>query len=71
MDRITETINTWIDHQEIAGCALTVRKADQLLYQQTFGYANMETRAPITMNSIYRMMSMTKVVTAVGVMKLI
>lgn len=61
----------YISNQEIPGGALIVRKNGQIVFQNKWGFANIASRKPVEYDSVFRMMSMTKCVTAVGVMMLI
>ena len=66
---IDKTIQGYIDNQEISGGALLVRRGEELIYEHYWGWADVVAHKPIEENSIYRMMSMTKPVTAVAVMQ--
>lgn len=68
---INSAMERYIANQEIAGCALMVRKDGKIVYQNKWGYADLAAKAPVEYNSIYRMMSLSKVAVAVAVMKLI
>ena len=61
----------YIDNQELPNAALMIRKNGELVYQNKWGYQCIEDKSPIEYNSIFRMMSMSKCVTAVCVLKLI
>ena len=67
---IQRTINAYIQNQELAGGALLVRRDEEVLYENTFGYSNIAARQVIARDSLYRLMSMTKPITAVAVMQL-
>lgn len=67
---ITDVMENYIKNQEMSGGALMVRKEGKLVYQNKWGYANLEKKTPIEYNSIYRLMSMSKCITGVAVMKL-
>lgn len=69
-EAIRTTMVNYITNQEIAGGALIVRKNGDVVYQNKWGYADIASRKPIEYDAIYRMMSMTKPVIAVGIMKL-
>lgn len=58
--QIDETMQSYVDGQEMAGGALFVRRGGEVLYREKWG--NVE------FDSIYRMMSMTKCITATAVM---
>lgn len=67
---IQRTIDAYIQNQELAGGALLVRRDEEVLYENTFGYSNIAARQAIAKDSLYRLMSMTKPITAVAVMQL-
>ena len=67
---IQRTIDAYIQNQELAGGALLVRRDEEVLYENTFGYSNIAARQTIAKDSLYRLMSMTKPITAVAVMQL-
>lgn len=69
-DSIDSTITKYVQNQDISGGALIVRKNGNLVYQNKWGFSNIQTQQPIKYDSIYRMMSMTKPITAVGILKL-
>ena len=69
--KLTAYLSDLVKQQEIAGGILIVRKDGREVFHQSMGYADIENRLPITDQSIFRMMSMSKVITAVGVMKLV
>lgn len=69
-DIIDSTIRKYIQDQEISGGALIVRKNGKLVYQNKWGFSDIRTKQPLKYDSIYRMMSMTKPITAVGILKL-
>ena len=66
---INNTIHGYLNNQEIAGGALLVRRNGELVYENTWGWADIAAQRPIEEDAIYRMMSMTKPVTAAAVMQ--
>lgn len=68
MDKINEVMQDYVKNQEISGAALLVRRGDEILYENRWGYSRCETNQEIKEDSIYRLMSMTKCITAVAVM---
>ncbi len=68
-NEIDQTMQAYFENSELAGGALLVRKDDRLVYQSKWGYADLAEHIPIEYTSIYRMMSMTKPITAVAVMQ--
>ena len=69
-DVIHQVMNSYIANGEMAGGALLVRKNDEVVFDGKWGWADIAARKPIADDTIFRMASMTKVVTAVAVMKL-
>lgn len=69
-DVIHQVMNGYIANGEMAGGALLVRKNDEVVFDGKWGWTDIAARKPITDDTIFRMASMTKVVTAVAVMKL-
>ena len=61
-DCINEKMLSYIAGQEMAEAALLVRKSGKLVYQNTWGGASCD--------SMYRMMSLTKIVTSIAILKL-
>ncbi len=68
---IHQVMDSYIANGEIAGGALVIRKNDEIVFDGKWGYADIEKKIPITDHTVFRMASMTKVVTAVAIMKLI
>ena len=71
MDRLTRQIEEWIGLHELSGASLIIRRNDQKIYHRNFGWSDISKKTPLTDGSIFRMMSMSKIITAAGVMKLI
>ena len=69
-DAIHQLMNGYIANHEMAGGALIVRKNDEIVFDGKWGWADIAARKPITDDTIFRMASMTKVVTAVAILKL-
>ena len=64
-------MENYLQNDEMAGGALLVRKDDEVVFDGKWGYADLGRKIPVTNDTVFRMASMTKVVTAVAVMKLI
>ena len=69
-DAIHQLMNGYIANHEMAGGALIVRKNDEVVFDGKWGWADIAVQKPITDDTIFRMASMTKVVTAVAILKL-
>lgn len=60
-----------LDTKRIPGCALRVRRHGELIYDRCFGVYDLAKAEPVTENTVYRLASMTKLITAAAVMKLV
>jgi CubicO group peptidase (beta-lactamase class C family) len=67
---IDELLEGYVHYNRFIGNVL-ISKDDHIIYQKSFGYANLETHKKNTENSVFGIASLTKSLTAVGVMKLI
>jgi CubicO group peptidase (beta-lactamase class C family) len=70
-EMITQRMDEYIADGEIAGAALIVRKNGEIVYQNKWGFSDIEAKIPVEYDAIYRMMSMIKPITAVAVMMLV
>lgn len=60
----------YIDNGKLAGISTLVMKDGKVVQRANFGFADFETQKPIEDNTIFRIFSMTKPVTAVALMTL-
>ncbi len=65
------TLEASAKRRGIPACAAMVAGPDRVLYQGAFGFRDSQSRVPITTQSIFRIASMTKPVTAVAAMQLV
>src|SRR5262245_62555878 len=63
-------VPTQLFRDHIAGAVVVVVKDGKLLLAKGFGYADMESRQPITPSTVFRPGSISKMFTAVAVMTL-
>lgn len=70
LDRIDNAINAEISAGKIPGAVAIVVKDGRTVYHKSFGYADIASQTPMQKDSIFRIASMTKAVTTVGVMML-
>lgn len=68
LDRVTRLMSEFVEQGKIAGAVGGVARRGQLAYLEAVGYQDLETRSPMTENSLFRIYSMTRAVTAVAVM---
>ncbi|WP_138493340.1 serine hydrolase domain-containing protein [Paenibacillus pinistramenti] len=69
--KLKEILNTSISSHEIAGASIMVIKNGSEVFYHNDGFADLETGRPITRDSIFRLYSMTKPVTATSIMILL
>ena len=63
-------LNRFVAEKKIAGAVAAVARRGKLAYLEAVGVQDLETRAPMTDRSLFRIYSMTKPVTAVAAMML-
>ncbi|WP_248927218.1 serine hydrolase domain-containing protein [Paenibacillus hamazuiensis] len=68
-ERLSTLLQGWVEKGP-AGCACTVVQNGEVVYREHFGYADLEKKTEIKPDTIYRIYSMTKVVTCVAALKL-
>ena len=61
-------LNQYVAEQRIAGAVAAVAREGKVAYLDAIGFQNLESRAPMTERSLFRIYSMTKAVTAVSAM---
>ena len=57
-----------IDAGEIPGAVALIAHGGRVVYHKAFGYSDIEQQTPMTLGTIFRIASMTKAITSVGVM---
>lgn len=68
---VTALLRQFVADHKIAGAVAAVARRGKIVYLEPVGLQNLETRAPMTERSLFRIYSMTKAVTAAGVMMLV
>ena len=71
MERMERYIERWMSRYGIKGASLAVMRDEQLIYCKGFGWADQEMERKADVGDIYRMASASKLITAVGIMKLV
>src|SRR5262245_30125959 len=66
----TDLLNQFVADHKIAGAVAAVARQGKLVYLEPVGYQNINARAPMRADSLFRIYSMTKSVTAVAAMML-
>lgn len=58
------------DHR-VPGCAVAIAKDGQLVYTRGYGFADVTTREPVSPQSLFRIASISKPITAVAILQLV
>ena len=70
LSRIDATIERDIENDKLSGAVALVARDGKIVYHKAFGYADIDDRRRMDTDSIFRIASMTKAITSVGVMML-
>ncbi len=65
-----QKMQEYIDNGKLAGIATLVMKDGKIIHRENYGFSNIEKEQPVEENSIFRIFSMTKPITAVALMTL-
>lgn len=69
-DRLTQQLEAEVEQGHLAGIAVLVADRDRVLYRHNAGFADIAAATPLANDSIYKLFSLTKPVTAVALMML-
>ena len=67
---IHNTLSRFVDSGEIAGCSARIMRNDEILFEESFGYADIESKLKMSADTIFPIASMSKVITVAGIMQL-
>jgi CubicO group peptidase (beta-lactamase class C family) len=68
---IEKEANEFLSQWNLAGMTMSIVKDGKLVYAHGFGYADMESKQPVTPGQLFRVASVSKLITAVAIMKLV
>ncbi|MGG3456244.1 serine hydrolase domain-containing protein [Paenibacillus rhizolycopersici] len=71
ISQLKATLKASLDHHEIAGANFMIIKDGKEVFYHEDGYADLEAKRPISRDSIFRLYSMTKPITATAIMILL
>src|SRR5688572_10428934 len=71
LQQATAILRQYVADRKIAGAVAAVARRGKLVYLEPVGLQSLESKAPMTERSLFRIYSMTKAVTAVSVMMLV
>ncbi len=69
-NQVDRTIEAQMQKKHIPGLALAIVKDGQVVYEQCYGLANVETGTPVTRDTAFEIASITKGFTAQGILML-
>jgi CubicO group peptidase (beta-lactamase class C family) len=68
--RIHSLMNRYVESGKLAGMVTCVARRGQVVHCETYGHQNLETKTPMSQDSIFRLYSMTKPIASVALMML-
>ncbi len=68
--RIDNVMTLYLDKKWIPGAVCIIARHGKIVYHKNFGYRDIETADTMQLDDIFRIASMTKAITSVGVMML-
>jgi len=71
IDKIVNELTNPRGHQRVPGVAVVVRKDDEIVHLNCYGYANLETGAKIRLDTVFDLGSLSKQFTAVAILDLV
>ena len=70
LERVDWMLQGYVDHEEIPGAVGLIARHGQIAYHKSFGHRDVESKAPMSNDVIFRSASMTKPITSVAAMML-
>ena len=70
MRLVHDTLQRFVASRQIAGCSARIIQHDEVLFEGSFGFADLEKGKPVTERTIFPIASMSKVITVAGIMRL-
>jgi len=68
---IEKQANEFLRQWNLAGMTMSIVKNGKLVYAHGFGYSDVEAKQPVTPGQLFRIASVSKLITAVAIMKLV
>jgi CubicO group peptidase (beta-lactamase class C family) len=70
LSEIDSLLYRQMDEEKIAGAVALIAKEGQIAYKKAFGWKDVEAEASMNTNQLFRIASMTKIITSVAIMQL-
>jgi len=68
---IEKEVNGFLQQWKLTGMTMAIVKHGKLVYAHGFGYSDLETKQPVEPGQLFRIASVSKLITAVAIMKLV
>lgn len=70
LTRLDSAMNDWVDQNWINGSVALIARKGKIVFHKAYGLNDLETKAPLDKNGIFRIASQTKAITTTAVMML-
>ena len=70
LSQVDSAVNAFMRHYHVPGMAIAITRHGKLVYAKGYGYADTSRKTPVTVNSLFRMASVSKTITATAILKL-
>jgi N-acyl-D-amino-acid deacylase len=71
LEPLDKLMTSFVEEQKVPGASFAVARQGKLVFARGFGYADVEKKEPVRPDSLFRIASVSKPITAVAVMRLI
>ena len=71
LSRMDHSIDSFMRYWDLRGGALAIVRGDSLLFAKGYGWADKEDNVPMSPGTLLRIASVSKLLTAVGIMRLV
>lgn len=70
LERLDQWISSMVEQNVIAGATVMISRKGKLAYSESFGKSNVESQRDMTTNDLFKIASMSKVITSVAVLQM-
>ncbi|MPY91268.1 MAG: serine hydrolase [Luteitalea sp.] len=70
LGRLSDTMKRYVDERRIGGVVTLIARDGKVIHFDAFGYRDVEAKAPMEKDTIFRIASMSKAITSVAIMML-
>ena len=69
LEAIAPRMQQFVDEGTVAGAVTVVGNAQGIVHHEAVGFQNLESKQPMPKDAVFRIASMTKPITAIGIMQ--